>query len=73
MFKYVNEGGEFNIATPHEMLKHEILEQTANFTHNRFTYSNGWVLETIVEPSKITFISNVELVKKKDGKYHPKL
>ncbi|MCR1834967.1 hypothetical protein NSA56_11230 [Oceanobacillus caeni] len=73
MFKYVNEDGNFNIATPRELPKHKILEHRAGYTHNRFTYSNGLVIETIVEPHKIQFFSSHELEKKSDGKYHPKL
>lgn len=73
MYRYVNEGGDFDVVTPQEMPKHEVISHSAKKTHSKFTYSNGLVIETIVEPERIEFISNVELIKEDDGKYHPNL
>lgn len=73
MFKYTNEGGDINIVpSVNEVPNSELIEQTAKLTHNKLTYSDGWILETKVTPTKIEFRSNRELIKKDDGKYHPK-
>lgn len=73
MYKYVFEK-DFDIdPLVREMPKHEVIEHTAHFTHNKFDYSNGWALETKVHPGKIEIWSNVELSQNSDGKYFPKL
>ena len=71
-YKFKPENGNINFKftpTLGERIDYEILEQRADYTHDRATYSNGVILETEYKFDELVLRTNYKLISNPDGTF----